>query len=215
MGQGHALRGAGRARCEDELEDLVRPRPLPRRLASLPVRWEQGVVGGRLRAQGLHGRGREPVQARFARIGGIAPGPEHEVPGLGRRDDPFDGSRRHPQVQGHEHEARGHRPVVRGRELRRGWRPRQDPVARLEVHRAQAPRRDPRPPLELAEAPLRSWSRRRAAGRGLPDPRYRVDRGVEQVQDGRHRLRSLPRARPRRNVTRRSNRIADPRHQGS
>ena len=68
VGQHHALRRAGRAAREDELEDLVGGRRAPGRLARLPVGREQRVVVGGLGAQGLDRRRREVRQAGLARI---------------------------------------------------------------------------------------------------------------------------------------------------
>ena len=64
VGQDDALRRAGRAAREDELEDLVGGRGAPRRLSRLPVGREGGIVVGGLGAQVLDGRRREVAPGR-------------------------------------------------------------------------------------------------------------------------------------------------------
>ncbi len=63
VGEHHALRRAGRAAREDELEDLVRRRCAPRRLARLPVVREQRVVRLGFGGEVLDRGGREVRQA--------------------------------------------------------------------------------------------------------------------------------------------------------
>ena len=182
----HALWRAGRARCEDELEDLVGGGATPGALARLPIGRERRIVRRRLGRERLDGRGREVIQPGFARVGRVAAGAQDEVPGPGRLDDSLHRQRRHPKVERHEHEARGHRAVVGGGELGGGRGPGEDAVARFEAQRSQPPRRDPAPPLQLAEAPL-------ARGPVVVPQRERGplpvarDGGVEQVEEGRHR----------------------------
>ena len=186
----HALRCARRARGEDQLEDLVRGGVRPRGLAGLPVGREGRVVGCGLRAERLHGRGREAVEAGLARVGGVAAGAQDEVAGSGRLDDPLDRRGRHPQVERHQHEARGHRAVVGGRELGRGGRPGQDPVAGFQVQGSQPPGSDPGAAVEFAEAPV--------DGRAVVEPKSERmpvaiarDRRIEKVQERRHRGRRV------------------------
>jgi hypothetical protein len=186
----HALRRAGRARGEDQFEDLLGGRPRPRRLSRLPVGRERRVVRGRLGAQRLDGGRREVVETGLAGVRGVAAGAEDQVPGRRRGHDPLDGLRRHAQVERDEHEAGGHRAVVRGRELGHRWRPRQDPIAGLEIQGAEAPGRDPGPALQLAEAPLGGRavvaSERKRAALAVP-----VHGRVEQIEQRRH-SRTLP-----------------------
>ena len=185
MGEHHALRRAGRARGEDELEDLVGGRALPGALARLPVGRERRVIRRGLGRERLDGRRREVVQPGFARVGRVAPGPEDEVPGSGRLDDPLDRRRRHPKVERDEDEPRSHRAVVRGGELGCGRGPGEDAVTGFEAHGPQPPRRDPAAPLELAEAPLARGPVVAPQGECRPFP-VAHDRGVEQVEQCGH-----------------------------
>ena len=90
VGQHHALRRAGRAAGEDELEDLVGGRPPPGRLARLPVGRERGSSSAGSAAQRVDRRRREVRQAGLARIGRIAARAQDQVPGARRADDHLD-----------------------------------------------------------------------------------------------------------------------------
>ncbi len=90
VGQHHALRCPGRAAREDELEHLVRRRALPAGLARLPVGGEGRVVLRGFSGERLDRRRREVAEARLARIGCIAAGPEDQMPRAGRLDDHLD-----------------------------------------------------------------------------------------------------------------------------
>ena len=111
VGQHHALRRAGRARREDELEDLVGGGRRQARLLRLPVGRERRVVGlgfaPTAPRRSWSGSGRARPRADRARRG---PSRGSGGAALGRRDDPLDRLRRHAQVERHEHEPRGIAP---------------------------------------------------------------------------------------------------------
>ena len=187
VGQHHALRRAGRAAREDELEELVRRRAASRRPGAPPSRpGRAGSSVGRLGRQCVDRRRREVGQAGLRGIGRVAARAEDRGGGRPTRGrSPSIASARHPQVERHEDEPGVHRAEVGGRQLGRRRAPGQDPVARLQVERAQPPGGDPRPPIELAVGPVRrsmpsSW-RRPSAGRS---PK-RVTARLEQVDQGR------------------------------
>ena len=150
VGEHHALRRAGRAGGEDELEQVGRDGGRPGRDLGLPVGRHVGAGLGRDR---VDRRGREAVEPRLARIGRIATGPDDEVSRAGGLDDALDRVGRHPQVERDEDQPRAHRPEVRRGQVRRGRRPGQEAIARLEPQGAQPPGREPRAPVELPIAP--------------------------------------------------------------
>ena len=152
VGEHDALRTAGRAGGEDELEDVAGGGRIPAGELGLPVRRE-GVVGfGRDRAER---GGREAVQAGFARIRGVAALAEDEMARARDADDALDRVGRHAQVERDQDEAGAHRAEVGRRQLGGRGRPGQQPIAGLEAEGAQAPGRDPRAAIELAIAPGR------------------------------------------------------------
>ena len=152
VGEHDALRTAGRAGGEDELEDVAGGGRIPAGELGLPVRRE-GVIGfGRDRAER---GGREAVQAGLARIRGVAALAEDEMARARDADDALDRVGRHAQVERDQDEAGAHRAEVGRRQLGGRGRPGQQPIAGLETERAQAPGRDPRATIELAIAPGR------------------------------------------------------------
>ena len=97
--------------------------------------------------------------------GASRPVPDGELPRLRPFGDPRIGVGRHPQVERDEDDAapaspRSRRPASSGV----GRRPGQEPIARLQAERPEPPGHEPAPPVELAVAPERAGSRRRAGG---------------------------------------------------
>ena len=159
----HALGRAGGPGGEDELEDLVGRRALPGRQARLPIGRERRVVRGRLRAQGLHRDRREVVEARLARVGGVAAGAEDEVAGIGCGDDALD--RLRATSAGRAARARAVRPSRRSRRPRA---PASMATTSGSGHLARGPARAAATPRSATAAAARGsstrpWCRRRAA----------------------------------------------------
>ncbi len=155
VGDHDALRGAGGARREDQVPDILGTRPLPRVELGLPVGREgRGIGFGR---EGIDGRRRKILQAGRCGIRRVATRAEDQVAWLGAAEDPGDRVRAHLEVEGDQDQPGAHRPEVGGRQLRARWRPGQDPVARLQSElMAEPPGGQPAAPVELAIGPGRA-----------------------------------------------------------
>ena len=152
VGQHHALRRAGRAAREDELEDLVGRRAGPR-----PPGGPPSPAGTRDRRPPARRHSASTVVVgKSARPASRGSGASRPVPSIRCRAPRRADDRRRPRpptCAGRAARTRAgrHRPVVRrGRSSGVDGLPGEDPVARLEVEGAQAPGRDPGPPVELA-----------------------------------------------------------------
>ena len=150
VGEHDALRAAGRAGGEDELEDIAAGGRIPAGELGLPVLGERVVWIGRDRAER---RRREAVQAGFARIRGVAALTEDEMACARDADDAFDCVGRHAQVERDQDEAGAHRAEIRCRQLGGRGRPGQQPIAGFETEGSKPPCRDPGSTIELAVAP--------------------------------------------------------------
>ena len=104
VGEDHALRRAGRARREDELD---RSSTGPARgQASTCASQSAGNVSSTSAVSVVEARRREAREASLARVGRVAARAEDQPLRLGPGRDPLDRIGRHPQVERHEHEAR-------------------------------------------------------------------------------------------------------------
>jgi hypothetical protein len=203
VGQHHALRRAGRARREDELEGIGSLGRPPGGQLYLPVRWKRFVGIGRER---LDTRGRESAQARLPWVRCVPAGPQDEVPGTRGAHDALDRVGRHPKVERDDDQARAHRPEVRGGEFRRRRRPRQQAIARFQPQRAQPPCRQARTPLELPVAPARGRTSVSAEAQGgsVAIPCHRLCEQVDQGRGHGSRVRRRIRSRSCRRLARSS-----------
>ena len=117
VGEHHALRRAGRARREDELEDVGRGRAAARRRPAPPSRPGSVSSGSAVSAsRRVVGNASRPASRGS---GASRPVPRIRCFALGAGGDPLDRVGRHPQVERDEDEARPHRPEVGGGQLRR------------------------------------------------------------------------------------------------
>ncbi len=152
VGEHHALRRAGRARGEDELEDVGGGGRRPGSELGFPIGREGRVGFG---GQGIHGGRREAIEAGLARVGGVTARAEDEMPGARIRDDAFDRGRRHAEVERDQDQPGPHGPEIGRGEFRHRRRPGQQPVAAFKAEGAESPRGDPGSSVEFAVAPGR------------------------------------------------------------
>ena len=128
VGEHHALRRAGRARGEDQLEDVGRGGWRPRGRAGPPSPAGTSSSGSAARASTVVVGKRSRPASRGS--GASRPVPRIRCRAPERGHDPLDRVGRHPQVERDEDQPGAHRAEVGRRQLRRGWRPGQEPVAR-------------------------------------------------------------------------------------
>ena len=194
VGQHHALRRAGRAAREDELEDVVGGGALPATPGVPPSR--AGRRGRRRPARRTSASTvvvGKSLQAGLARVRRVAPGAEDQVAGARlRRTIVSIASGRHPQVERHEDQPGVHRAEVGGGQLGRRWRTTSGSGRRARGRaRAAATRRSARAGRARgsSRSSVEPSSRRSAERRPLAVAR---DRAVEQVEQGRHVAGMLP-----------------------